>query len=68
MQDKTETNPPQIELSRSEIGRLPLGYHDIHVLPILPKHIEDKILVRNAKFQSVATATGSTKPISKIVE
>jgi len=65
-----ETDPiePPHELPRSEVVRLPLAYQKIHLQALMPKRIADKLMVGNLKFKTSAFVTGSSKPISKIVE
>jgi hypothetical protein len=65
--EKDPIEPP-LELPRSEVIRMPLAYQKILLKPLMPKRIADKIMVGNRKFRARALATGSTKPISKIVE
>ena len=68
MPNKTDPTELPLELPRSEIVRLPMGYQRIHLKPLMPKRIADKLLVSNLKFQAKAMATRLSKPISKIVE
>lgn len=59
---------PQEQLPPIDTAHLPLGYHTVYINPLTSIFSEYGLLVHNSKFRSSENFSGSTKPISKIVE
>ncbi len=59
---------PVRTILQHELVDLPLSFRKLYFKPVMPKAFDESLLVHNKQFHDVLMASGSMKPISKIIE